>query len=147
MEKFFSHEILSYLPKNAELQSGDKLQLVKYLNQVCNDQVEVPKVSAGILEGSALVNMSNPNKNEIFQSYCTDIVNNAINKYTNEYNPEQIDIVFGTLKKESLKFNTRPKCRKGVRRKVQADNIAPTNWCALLRIAGNKVELFPFIPK
>ena len=60
MDEFFSHETLSYPPalsKNTEMRSGDKSQLVKCLDQLSNNPVQVPKVLAGVLEGSVLVNM------------------------------------------------------------------------------------------
>ena len=60
MEEFFSHETLCYPPplsKNTEMCSGDKSQLVKCLDQLSNIPLQVPKVLAGVLEGSVLVNM------------------------------------------------------------------------------------------
>ena len=56
-----------------------------------------------------------------------------------------MDIVFDTYKKDSLKSQTRLKRGKGIRRKVQTNSIAPTNWKAFLRIDENKTELFKFI--
>ena len=56
MDEFFGHETLSYptaLSKN---------------------QVQVPKVLAGVLEGSVLVNMLKPKKNQAFEGYCIDTV-------------------------------------------------------------------------
>ena len=54
--------------------SRDRSFLLKCSNQTCNDQVEISKVSNRILEGSALPDMLKPNKNETFQSYCTDTI-------------------------------------------------------------------------
>ena len=71
MDELFSHETLSYPPalsKNTEMRSGDKLQLVKCLDQLSNNQVQVPKVLAGVLEGSALVNMLKPKKNQTYST-------------------------------------------------------------------------------
>ena len=44
-----------------------------------------------------------------------------------------------------MKSQTRLKRGKGIRRKVQTNSIAPTNWKAFLRIDENKTELFKFI--
>ena len=44
-----------------------------------------------------------------------------------------------------MKSETRLKRVKGVRRKVQTNSIAPTNWKTFLRIDENKTELFKFI--
>ena len=148
MDEFFSHETLSYPPalsKNTEMRSGDKSQLVKCLDQLSNNQVQVPKVLAGVLEGSVLVNMLKPKKNQTFEGYCIDTVKPAIQKYVTEYNAQRMDIVFDTYKKDSLKSQTRLKHGKGIRRKVQTNSIASTNWKAFLRIDENKTELFKFI--
>ena len=66
MDEFFSHETLSYPPalsKNTEMRSGDKSYLVKCLYQLSNNQVQVPKVLAEVLQGSVLINMLKPKKN------------------------------------------------------------------------------------
>ena len=127
MDEFFGHETLSYptaLSKN---------------------QVQVPKVLAGVLEGSVLVNMLKLKKNQAFEGYRIDTVKPAIQKYVTEYNAQRMDIVFDTYKKDRLKSQTRLKRGKGIRRKVQTNSIAPTNWKAFLRIDENKTELFKCI--
>ena len=146
MDEFFSHETLSYPPalsKNIEMHSGNKSQLVKCLDQLSNNQVQVSEVLAGVLEGSVLVNMSKPKKN--LEGYCINTVKPATQKYVTECNAQRMDIVFDTYKKDSLKSQTRLKHGKGIRRKVQTNSIAPTNWKAFLRIDENKTELFKFI--
>ena len=148
MDEFFSHETHSYPPtlsKNTEMRSGDKSQLAQFLDQLSNNQVQIPKVLAGVLEGSVLVNMLKPKKNQTFEGYCIDTVKPTIQKYVTEYNAQRMDIVFDTYKKDSLKSQTRLKRGKGIRRKVQTNSIAPTNWKAFLRIDENKTELFKFI--
>ena len=89
--------------------------------------------------------MLKPKKNQTFEGYCIDTVKPAIQKYVTEYNAQPMDIVFDTYKKDSLKSQTRLKRGKGIRRKVQTNSIAPTNWKAFLRIDENKTELFKFI--
>ena len=137
MDEFFSHETISYLPalsKNTEMHSGDKPQLIKYLDQLSNNQVQVPKVLAGVLEGSVLVNMLKPKKNQTSEGYCIDTVKPTIQKYVTEYNAQRMDIVFDTYKKGSLKCQTRLKDGKGIRRKVQ------TNLVLLQLIGKNFYE-------
>ena len=83
MDEFFSHETLSYPPtlsKNTEM--------LKCLDQLSNNQVQVPKVLAGVLEGSVLVNMLKPKKNQTFERYCINTVKPAIQKYVIEYNAQ-----------------------------------------------------------
>ena len=148
MDEFFSHETLSQPPalsKNTEMRSGDKSQLVKCLDQLSNNQVQVPKVLAGVFERSVLVNMLKPKKNQTFERYYIDTVQPEIQKYVTEYNAQRMDNVFDTYKKDSLKSQTRLERGKGIRRKVQTNSIAPTNWKAFLRIDENKTELFKFI--
>ena len=131
MDEFFSYETLSYPPalsKNTAMRSGDKSQLVKCLDQLSNNKVQVPKVLAGVLEGSVLVNMLKLKKNRTFEAYCIDTVKPAIQKYVTEYNAQRMDIVFDTYKKDSLKSQTRLKRGKGIKRKVQTNSIAPANW-------------------
>ena len=148
MDEFFSHETLSQPPalsKNKEMRSGDKSQLVKCLDQLSNNQLQVPKVLVGVFERSVLVSVLKPKKNQTFERYCINIVQPEIQKYVTEYNAQRMDNVFLTYKKDSLKSQTRLKRGKGLRRRVQTNSIAPTNWKAFLRIAENKTELFKFI--
>ena len=100
---------------------------------------------ARVLDGSVLVNMLKPKKNQTFEGYCIDTVKPAIQKYVTEYNAQQMDIVFDTYKKNSSKSQTRLKRGKGIRRKVQTYSIAPTTWKVFLRIDENKTELLKFI--
>ena len=70
MDEFFSYETLSYPPtlsKNTEMRSGEKSQLAQFLDQLSNNQVQIPKVLAGVLKGSVLVNMLKPKKNQTFR--------------------------------------------------------------------------------
>ena len=70
INEFFRHETLSNPPtlsKNTEMCSGDKSQLAKFLDQLSNNQVQIPKVLAGALKGSVLVNMLKPKKNQTFR--------------------------------------------------------------------------------
>ena len=64
-----------------------------------------------------------------------------LQKYTREYDVQRIDVVFDTYKQ--VKSSARKK--RGKRRKVQVNAIAPTSWRAFLRIGENKTELFRFL--
>ena len=58
MNEFFSHETLSYPPsfsKNTDMCLGDKSQLVTCLDQLSDNEVQVPKVLSGVVEGSVIV--------------------------------------------------------------------------------------------
>ena len=56
-------------------------------------------------------------------------------------------MVFDTYKTQTLKAATRTRRGKGIRRKVQDDSIAPTNWHAFLRLDENKTELLNYLSK
>ena len=58
-----------------------------------------------------------------------------LQKYEKKYNASRSD----------LAFDTRKIISEGVRRRVNATSIAPTNWRAFLRINDNKTVLFRFL--
>ena len=82
-----------------------------------------PKVSGAVLEGSALVKMRKPSKNQTFKDYSSEV----FRSHGRDYSAERIDVVFDMYKHESLKAATRCKRGKGVRRKIQHDTVVPNN--------------------
>ena len=150
MNEFFSHETLKCPPslsKNGELRSGNKADLVKCIDLLPNGkpQNEIPSVPAAVLEGSVLVNQTKPVKEQSFKKYCSDLFSKQVRRYMTEYKSERIDLVFDTYKIKSLKETARNKRGKGVRRKVQDNTIAPSNWRGFLRLSENKKELFKYL--
>ena len=99
------------------------------------------------MEGSVIANMTKPKKNQNFKNYCSENFYPQVQKYQKDYNAERIDVVFDTYKTQTLKAATRARRGKGIRRKVQDDSIAPTNWHAFLRLDENKTELFNYLSK
>ncbi|XP_014678763.1 PREDICTED: uncharacterized protein LOC106818580 [Priapulus caudatus] len=71
----------------------------------------------------------------IFLPYLRAQLRNAI----------RVDIVWDVYLEESLKFATREKRGKGIRRRVAASNTIPGNWQEFLRLADNKTKLFRFL--
>ena len=68
INEFFCHETLKYpaaLSKCGQMRSGNKTDLINCIEKVPNASptVQVPKVSAAVLEGSVLVNLIKPIKN------------------------------------------------------------------------------------
>ena len=150
MEEFFSHETLQYPPalaSSGRIRSGNKSDLVKCIQPLSYTETvsNQPKVPAAVLEGSVLVNLANPNKNQSFKDHATDVFYPQIRKQMNEYSALQVDIVFDTYKDQSLKGSTRVKRGKGIRRKVLDKSVAPTNWRSFLRLDQNKTELFRYL--
>ena len=133
MEEFFNHETLQHPPalaRSGGMRSGNKSDLVKciqplpYTETVSNQ----PKVPAVVLEGSVLVNLAKPKKNQSFKEYATDVFYPQIRKQMNEYSAQRVNIVFDTYKDQSLKASTRVKRGKGIRRKVLDKSVTPKNW-------------------
>ena len=150
MEEFFSHETLQYPPalaRSGRIRSGNKSDLVKCIQPLSYTETvsNQPKVPAVVLEGSVLVNLANPNKNQSFKDHATHVFYPQIRKQMNEYSAQRVDIVFDTYKDQSLKGSTRVKRRKGIRRKVLDKSVAPTNWRSFLRLDQNKIELFRYL--
>ena len=150
MEAFFSHETLQYPPaltRSGGIRSGNKSDLVKCIQPLSYTETvsNQPKVPAVVLEGSVLVNLAKPKKNQSFKDYATDVFCPQIRKQMNEYSAQRVDIVFDTYKDQSLKASTRVKRGKGIRRKVLDKSVAPTNWRNFLHLDQNKIELFLYL--
>ena len=150
MDEFFSHETLKCPPslsKNGEMRSGNKADLLKCLTNLSDREpkAEIPTVSAAILEGSVLVNMAKPAKDQSFQRYCSDVFCKQVKKYLKDYSSQRVDVVFDTYIEKSLKTATRNKRGKGVKRKVLHDSLAPSNWRGFVRLGENKKKLFKYL--
>ena len=146
MDQFFSHEMLKYPPaltKCGEMRSGEKSDLLKCL-QPTPLQSHLPSVSAAALEGSLLVNMIKPKKDQTFDDYYSEILILQLQKYMREYDAQKIDVVFDSYKQVSLKSSARTKRGKDIQHKVQVNSITPTNWQAFLRIDENKQNCLDF---
>ena len=104
MDQFFSHKTLKYptaLTKCDEMRSGEKRDLLKCL-QPTPTQSHLPSASAAALEGSVLVNMIKPKKNQTFGDYCSQMLIPQLQKYTREYDAQRIDAVLDAYKQGIL---------------------------------------------
>ena len=105
-----------------------------------------PSLNVIVLDGAAVVNMLKPTPDiKTFGDYITHIFIPYIKGQLR--NVERIDvIVFEEYVDNSLKRLTRTKRGKGVRRRVETSTLIPTKgWQELLRVDGNKNELFGVI--
>ena len=127
------------------MRSAPKSDLVKHIEPSAKSTNATPRVTAAALEGSVLVNMTKPKRNQSFNSYYSDIFFPQVKKLEQEYTSERIDIMFDKYKDPNLKVSTKMKRGKGIQRKVQDDSIAPTNWRSFLRLYQNKTELFAYL--
>ena len=87
MDEFFRHETLKYPPsltKDGEMRSGDKADLLPSLRDLKGSNVLDLNGDAACLEGSVVVNMTPPTKNQTFKDYCKDSFQTGIAKYREE---------------------------------------------------------------
>ena len=115
--EFFKHETLKYPPsltKDGEMRSGDKADLLLSLRALSPDS-SCTNADATCIEGSVVVNMTTPAKNQTCQDYCKDNFASQIDKYRQKYDTSHIDVIFDTYKADSLKAKTRRKRGKGIR--------------------------------
>ena len=94
MNKFFSLETLKHPPalsKCGQMYSGNKSDLINCIEEIPNASSPIPasKVSAAVLEGSALVKWVKPKKNQIFQSYTLDEFESQVANHQREYSPQR----------------------------------------------------------
>ena len=83
LEQFFRHETLPFPPalsKNGQMRSGNKSDLAKCI-QPSEITSTVPEVNGAVLEGSVIVNMTKPTKNQNFKNYCADSFYPQVKKY------------------------------------------------------------------
>ena len=94
MNRFFSLETLKHPPalsKYGQMYSGNKSDLINCIEEIPNNSSTIPasKVSAAVLEGSALVKWIKPKKNQIFQSYTLDEFESQVANHQREYSPQR----------------------------------------------------------
>ena len=94
INKFFSLETLKHPPalsKYSQMYSGNKSDLINCIEEIPNASSTIPasKVSAAVLEGSALVEWVTTTKNQIFQSYTLDEFESQLANHQREYSPQR----------------------------------------------------------
>ena len=77
------------------MRSGKKSDLLKCL-QSTPPQSHLQCVFAAALEGSVLVNMIKPKKNQTFDDYCSEMLIPQLQKHMRDYVAQRSDIVFDT---------------------------------------------------
>ena len=82
---------------------SNKSDLVKHIEPSVESTNGAPGGTAAALEGSVLVNMTKPKKNQSSKPYCSDIFFPQVKKLQQQYISERIDIVFDTYRGASLK--------------------------------------------
>ena len=109
-------------------------------DQIVQGSVNRPDVQMIILDGSAIINMIKPGTYDSFNDYISTIM--VYNRSQLSGEVVQVDIVFETYSKASLKAGNWQKRGKGTRRRVDGKNKVPGNWQEFLRKYYNNSELF-----
>ena len=94
MNKFFSLETLKHPPalsKCGQMYSGNKSDLINCIEEIPNASSPIPasKVSAAVLEGSALAKWVKPKKNQIFQFYTLDEFESQVANHQRQHSPQR----------------------------------------------------------
>lgn len=97
-----------------------------------------------VLDGAANICMLKPTGSMAFKEYADCIFLPYLNSPLK--NIVRLDVVWDVYTGDSLKFSTREKRGKGIRRRENSTiNTVPSNWQEFLRVAENKSELFQYL--
>ena len=118
--EFFSHETLQHPPalvKGGEMRTGTKSDLVKCIlpDSTTSTIDSQPKGTGAVLEGSVLVNVVKPKKNQSFKYYSSEVFYPQIGKHQDLYFANRVDVVFDTYKKRKRE----EKVFAGKRKRIQ----------------------------
>ena len=146
IDKFFEHENQACPPSlslQGKLRQCQKSQLLECLEKYAESQTDAPTQQVIILDGAAIVNILRPVGIKTFKDYAMKVFTPFIESQLRA--ADRVDIVWDEYIDNSLKFQTRSKRGKGIRRRVESTSPLPSNWQAFLRIDENKVELFAYL--
>ena len=82
------------------MRSGTKSDLVEcILPDSTTSTIDAqPKATGAVLEGSVLVNLVKPKKNQSFKDYSSEMFYPQIRKHQDLYVADKVDVVFDTYK-------------------------------------------------
>ena len=104
-----------------------------------------PVTSIVILDGAAIIQMLKPVAVKTFEEYTSQIfVPYIMSQFQKAL---RVDLVWDRYIEGSLKSTARAKRGKGIRRRVDARALIPSNWQDFLRVEGNKTDLFKFLSR
>ncbi len=145
LEKFFHHENQVCSPSLSQFgkqRLGAKSDLFHCLESIVElDPTQSgPDTDIAILDGAAAVNFLKPLDVKTFEEYALKVFLPCVEHQLQH--ASRVDIVWDQYLENSLKCQSRSKCGKGIRRRVDAATNIPGNWQQFLRI--DKTELFAF---
>ena len=146
LEEFSYHKNQAYPPALSDcgkLHLRTKSDLLTCLRELEGHSEETPVTTCTVLDGAAIVKMLKPGSASNFAEYASQIFTPYVcSKFQNA---SRVDLVWDKYMEDTLKGTTRAKRGKGMRRRVVAGALLPSNWMDFLRVDGNKTDLFKFL--
>ena len=149
LREFFRHENHANPPSISEygkLRQGTKADFLKCIENHVEARLQSPPVTAKILDGAAIVQMTPPESATTFGQYAQVFAENILKELKSD-TLRRIDVVFDRYFPDSLKSDTREKRGTGARIAVKATTPICKNWRQFLRVSENKEELFSLLAK
>ena len=146
LEEFFCHENQAYPPALSDcgkLHLGTKSDLLTCLRELEGHSEQTPVTTCTVLDGAEIVQMLKPGSASNFAEYASQIfIPYVCSKFQNA---SRVYLVWDKYMEDTLKGTTRAKRGKGMRRRVVAGALLPSNWMDFLRVDSNKTDLFKFL--
>lgn len=134
----------SYPPSISEygkLRKGNKSDFLQCLEELEENEAVTPVVTAKVIDGAVLVQMTPPRDVQTFGEYSKEFAQRIV-KEMERSQLTRVDVVFDRYLPESLKSETRDRRGSGSRILVTAATPICKNWRLFLRVNENKDELF-----
>jgi len=146
LEDFFQQENQApALSDGGRLRLVTKSDILTCLDDLSPSQTKTHDATCIVLDGAAIKQMIKPAAAKTFDYYAQQVFIPYISSQLRSVS--RIDLVWDTYKDDSRKGTARAKRGKGVMRHVVGKAALPRNWKNVLRIDGNKRELFSFLSK
>ena len=149
LEDFFCHENHAYPPSISEYgklrPASNKADFLKCLEPYGETKNESPEFTYKIIDGSALVHLTPPEKAKTFGEYSENVFVEKITKLACRVNLQRIDVVFDRYFKTGIKTNTRDKRGNGIEIVVHKSTPIFSYWSKFLLVDKNKEQLFTLL--
>ena len=146
--EFFSHENHAYPPSLSEyrkLRKGNKADFLQIIETHGDTRLDCPEMTATVIDGAALVQMTLPGDVKTFREYCSKLFVPKILQELRADGRRRVDVLFDRYLQTSLKTETREKRGGGIRVSVRESTPICKNWRQFLRVDKNKEELFTML--
>ena len=146
LDTFFEHETNPYSPSlsnGGEIRFGVKSDLLTCLESLVSSQPTPPAIDVLVVDGAAAVQMLTPKDCWTFADYAQKVFIPFVLSRLKAV--KRVDVVWDQYFPDSLKSAARVKRGSGIKRRVMASAVLPSNWSAFLHVDDNKSELFHFL--